>query len=353
MFEMLFVAALAAFYAMVLHWCFRHFPREQWQILATLPRRKTAEGHWHGTNLTVYGAITAASYAVAGAIALVLLGAVGTAFAPLLLAAGALLALVIPASSLVARWVEGKSATFTVGGAAFVGIVAAPWLVLGANALIAAFTPSAPPLAVLPTLAAFAIAYTLGEGTGRLACISFGCCYGKPLAQCTPLLQRVFKHRHFVFVGEIKKISYEGRLGGHKVVPIQALTCGLYVATALVATLLFLYGAYTAALLLCIVVTQGWRVWSEAWRADWRGDGRYLSAYQLMALVAIAYVGAVAWLLPTAALPTPQLAAGLAALWTPEAIVALQALAALTFWNSGRSVVTRAEVSIHLCPEHI
>lgn len=210
-----------------------------------------------------------------------------------------------------------------------------------------------PPLAMLPTLAAFAIAYTLGEGTGRVACISFGCCYGKPLAQCTPLLQRVFKHKHFVFVGEIKKISYEGRLGGHKVVPIQALTCVVYVATALIATLLFLYGAYTAALLLSIVVTQGWRVWSETWRADYRGDNRYLSAYQIMALIAIAYVGAVVSLLPTATLPAPQLAAGLSALWTPVAIVSLQLLALLTFWNSGRSVVTRAEVSIHLCPEHI
>lgn len=347
---LLFVATLAAFYAAVLPWCFRHLPREHWQILATLPRRKTAGGHWHGTNLTVYGAITAAAYALAAAIALVLLGAVDSAFAPLALAAGGLLAIVIPASSWVARWVEGKSATFTVGGAAFVGIVAAPWLVLGANALLANV---AAPLSALPTLAAFAIAYTLGEGTGRLACISFGCCYGKPLAQCSPRLQRMFARRHFVFVGESKKISYEGRLDGHKVMPIQALTCGVYVATALVATLLFLYGAFTAALLLCIVVTQGWRVVSETWRADWRGDHRTLSAYQVMALAAIAYVGALVWLLPNATLPMPHLATGLAALWTPEAILALQALAVLTFWNSGRSMVTRAEVSIHLCPEHI
>lgn len=353
MLELLFVSALAALYGVALRWSFRHFPREQWQILATLPRRKAPGGHWHGTNLTVYGAITAAAYAIAAAMAIVLLGAVGTAFTPLLLSAGALLALVIPASSLVARWVEGKTATFTVGGAAFVGIVAMPWLVLGANVLIEAFAPTTPPLAMLPTLAAFAIAYTLGEGTGRLACISFGCCYGKPLAQSAPWLQRLFKHKHFVFVGEIKKISYEGRLGGQKVVPIQALTCVLYVATGLVATLLFLYAAFTAAILLSIVVTQGWRVWSETWRADYRGDSRYLSAYQMMALVAIAYVGVVLMVLPTSTLPTPALAAGLATLWTPGAIVALQALTLLTFWNSGRSVVTRSEVSIHLCPEHI
>lgn len=353
MLELIFVVGLGAFYAVVLGWGFRHFPHERWQILATLPRRKTANGHWHGTNLTVYGAITAAAYTMAAGIAVVLLGAIGTAFVPLALAAASVLALVIPASSWVARLVEGKTATFTVGGAAFVGIVAMPWLVLGANTLLAIALPAAPPLAMLPTLAAFAIAYTLGEGTGRLACISFGCCYGKPLAQCTPLLQRVFKRWHFVFVGEIKKISYEARLGGHKVVPIQALTCALYVATALIATLLFLYGAYTVALLLCIAVTQGWRVWSETWRADWRGDNRYLSAYQLMALLAIAYVGAVIALLPPTTMPTPQLSAGLAALWTPAAIVSLQLLALLTFWNSGRSVVTRAEVSIHLCPEHI
>ena len=41
-------------------------------------------------------------------------------------------------------------------------------------------------------LAALAIGYILGEGLGRLACLSFGCCYGKPLDQCGKVVSILF-----------------------------------------------------------------------------------------------------------------------------------------------------------------
>ena len=58
---------------------------------------------------------------------------------------------------------------------------------------------------VLPVCAAMAVAYGFGEGLGRLACISFGCCYGKPLSQVHPLIQKILNGRGFVFSGETKK----------------------------------------------------------------------------------------------------------------------------------------------------
>ena len=59
--------------------------------------------------------------------------------------------------------------TFTVGGASFVGIILAPLIVWMFNVTLDKSIP------IVPFLAAVSIAYALGEGVGRLACISFGC----------------------------------------------------------------------------------------------------------------------------------------------------------------------------------
>ncbi len=44
------------------------------------------------------------------------------------------------------------------------------------------------PIPVRPVLATIVAAHALGEGSGRLACISFGCCYGRPLDQLPAML---------------------------------------------------------------------------------------------------------------------------------------------------------------------
>ena len=61
---------------------------------------------------------------------------------------------------------------------------------------------------MLETMGAIFIAYAFGEGIGRLACISFGCCYGKPLSECNPLIERIFQRWNFAFQGKTKKIAY-------------------------------------------------------------------------------------------------------------------------------------------------
>ena len=119
----------------------------------------------------------------------------------------------------------------TVGGASFVGIIAAPWIVWLLNETLGQVLHYRVDL--ICALAALSISYALGEGLGRLACISFGCCYGKPLSESHPLLRRVLDERSFIFRGKTKKIAYAGHMDGVKVVPIQAITAILYVGAGL------------------------------------------------------------------------------------------------------------------------
>jgi hypothetical protein len=101
-----------------------------------------------------------------------------------------------------------------------------------------------------------------------------------------------------------------------------------------------------------VVVTQGWRVAAEFLRADFRGAGR-LTAYQGMGLSAIPYALAlVAWL-PADPGGLPVINDGLAALWAPGLLLALQGLWLLIFFLTGRSAVTGALLSFHVRRERI
>ncbi len=347
--DVLFVLALGGFFFFVLRWGFRHFPQEKWQIIATIPLFKSDSGEWQGTNLTLYGLITACAYAVSVALVFVLLGALGTSPWHVFPIAAAILAVVIPASSLIARWVEKKRFTFSIGGASFAGIVVAPWVIVLADQYWLGAQQAIP---VMPALAAFAIAYAIGEGIGRLACISFGCCYGKPVATCSPFTRSLFQRWHFIFHGKTKKIAYEGKMDGQPVMPIQAITAVLYVGTGLVAILLFLVGRYATALLLALVVTQVWRVASEMLRADYRGEGR-ISAYQILAGVAVLYTIALTVLLPATQPAHADIVQGLGALWDPGMILLLLGLWTATFVHAGRSMVTTARLSFYVCEDRI
>ena len=329
---------------------FRYLPRERWQVLAALPgSERNACGTWSATNLTWYGLLTANAYLAALALFFVLLQALDLPIMRIVLLAGLLLAICVPAASLVARWVEGKAYTLTVGGAVFVGFLTAPaalWLV---NQIPLGIKPSLP---MLPTLSAIAIAYALGEGMGRLACISFGCCYGKPLNQCPAWLQALFGRCSFTFHGELKKISYASGLHGQPVIPVQALTALLYCMAALLGTLWFLSGRFALAFVVTVAVTQIWRVLSEALRADHRGAGR-LSVYQWMALALVPSAGLAAWLLGGESAYMPQVVNGLAALWRVDVLLILQGLWLLIFLHTGRSKTTGAELSFHVHRDRI
>jgi hypothetical protein len=340
-----FVAGLGVMLAVFLTWGFRVLPREKWQILCSVPTRKMGAHDWFGVNLTFYGLFNATSVVFSGALFVFLLASVNIPVSGIFIVLSAVLAVCVPASKVIARIVEKKPSTLSVGGASFLGFVVAPWLAAAVSAFHGkhvGFT-----LPVLPTMAALAVSYAFGEGTGRLSCISFGCCYGKPLRHLSPVLQRVFGKYCFVFEGKTKKISYAAGLDGERVVPIQAFTAVTHCCLGLLGFLLFLKGSITAAFLITTAGTQLWRFASEFLRADFRGGGT-LSAYQLMNLVVVIHTLLVCAVFPVPDMPTPSLKTGVQAIWNPAVLLFFQGLWLVIFFFTGRSRVTGATLSFHV-----
>ena len=354
MVNILFICVLSISLALLLKWGFRALPRERWQILAVAPGVKREDGLWDGVNYTYYGLFNANAYTFGVAVMLLLAASIGVPVGEVVVLAVGMLALCMPASRFVAKVVEKKAYTFTVGGASFVGIVSAPFAIglmnLAARGVSGNWTDLHVP--VIPAMAALAIGYSFGEGLGRLACISFGCCYGKPLSESHPVIRGIFGNHSFTFFGKTKKVAYEGGLEGQKVVPIQAVTSTLYICVGLVGVALYLAEFYGTAFLLAVTATQAWRSLSETLRADYRGGGR-ISAYQIMGVLAIFYAFGVAAVFPAPQEVHADLVMGLNALWTPFVILFLQALWALSFFYTGRSMVTGATLALHVHKDRI
>jgi hypothetical protein len=345
-----FVLSLAMFLSGLVIWAFKRLPDERWQFLASVPIMKDASGSWHGLNFTYYGLLTANALVFGVALLIILFGALHVPTVLTLAFIVSVLVICLPAARWVAMLVEGKQCTFTIAGAFFVGIFVAPFVLYSLNTSLPwAGYPAVP---IVPALAALMIAYAFGEGLGRLACISFGCCYGVALLETHPFLRRVFDRWHFVFSGSMKKISYASGLEGKQVVPIQAITCLLYIGVGLAATLLFLNGRYALAFISSMAVTQGWRIFSEVLRADYRGDGK-ITAYQVMGILAIVFAVALTILLPVERAVVAQLAAGIESIWRPEVFLMLQAIWAVVFVMFGKSMVTGAHISFHLHHDRI
>jgi prolipoprotein diacylglyceryltransferase len=346
--DLLFLLGLALVLGRLLAWGFKHLPGERWQMMAVVPTKKGSESQWAGTNLTYYGFFIASSQLIALALLLVLLGAMQVHLGGTTLAIVLLLTCCLPAARLLAMLVEKKRHTFTIGGASFVGIVVAPFAVLLSGEILGVSDQ----LPLLPVLAAMAIAYTLGEGLGRLACISFGCCYGKPVRECNRMVRLLFSRYGFTFSGATKKVAYEGHLAGERLVPIQAITAVLYTGGALGGAYFFLQGLFTPALIGCLVLTQLWRIFSETLRADFRGFGR-VSAYQKMGIAAVLYALVMLNFAAPPPVGNPEVAEGLRVLWNPLVILGLQLLWLVYFLIFGRSSVTTATVSFAVVEKNL
>lgn len=341
----LFLAALASGTAILFYWAFRVLPKEEWQILACIPRFKNKEGLWSGVNLTFYGFFSASSQAYAVFMFFLLSSSAGVSWHHSLIVLIPVLAIGAWASKFIARLVEKKPATLSVGAASFACILVAPWLIWLADFGMGRWIMVQMPL--IEILASMMIAYAFGEGAGRLACISFGCCYGKPLDQCHPYVQKAFERHHFAFQGKTKKIIYADKMEGRAVVPVQAMTAVVSTGCGLLGLYLFLKGLFAAALFLTLVVTQSWRFASEFLRADYRGQGK-LSFYQIMSVLAQIYLLLIVlwgWKPPRGASNLP---AGLSSLWQPEFMILMASLWLVVFIYSGKSEVTHSSIVIHL-----
>jgi hypothetical protein len=347
----LFLFVLAALFAALFAWAFRALPQERWQFLAVMPVGKNTSGEWQGLNLTFYGFFMATANAMAVMIVFTLLGSIGCAANAVFALSAITLALCWPAARLIARVVEKKAHTFTVGGAVFAGGLMSPWIIESLNATrVKALGAEIP---VVPTLAAMSVAYAYAEALGRLACISFGCCYGKSLDQLSPRARRLFESFNFTFVGATKKVAYEGCLEGVRVAPIQALNSVISIIIALAGAYLFLKSYFGASLLFTGAGMQLWRFLSEKLRADYRGNAQKISAYQVMALLLAPYAAALLFLFPGGRAETPEIAAGLSLLWNPAVLLFCQALWLAVFLITGRSVVTGSRLSFFVRADRI
>jgi prolipoprotein diacylglyceryltransferase len=251
----------------------------------------------------------------------------------------------VPASRLIAALVERKRNTFTVAGAAFVATIILPWLVIGARPWIAGVTRSV--ISPLPIFAAVAIGYVLGESIGRLACLSFGCCYGIPLRDANPEIARLFQKHNLVIHGPTKKAAYASGLAGEPLIPVQAITSAIFAIAGLAGIALFLAGQFRLAAIVPLCASWGWRACSEWLRADYRGTSR-ISAYQAMAAFSLVYLSAFLvfpWPSSTAA---PDLAGAFAQLSSAPMLLAMQAFWIALFVYYGRSRVTESKLSFHV-----
>ncbi len=341
-----FVATLAALMAALLLWGFRTLPEERWQMIAAVPVAKDRDGGWRGLNLTFYGFFSATGSAFGIGMAILLLASVHVSTLVAIILVAGMVVLCLPASRLVAAIVEKKSATYTIAGAAFVAAMLLPPIVWFGGEYLASWGLT---LYAMPALAASAIAYALAEAVGRLACMSFGCCYGMPLRDASPGLARVFRRFHTVFHGKTKKVAYASGLQEEPLIPVQALTSIVFTLSGLVGLAFFLADHWRLALLVPVVGTWGWRAIAENLRADHRGHTR-ISVYQVMSLIAMAYLSAIAFLLPTGG-PAPDMVLGLSQVATLPVILVLQSLWVLLFLFYGRSQVTASVVSFHVVAE--
>ncbi len=342
-----FTAFIAVFCFSLLIWACRTLTAEHWQIFATIPIRREGGG-WRGLNITWYGVFTAFAFTFAAAMFLVLSGSTRAPLAATGLAATLIALVAVPATRVVARIVEGKAHTFSVAGAMFVGLMASP----GVLWLVQQVLPFGSALNLVSLLAAMTTAYAFGEGLGRIACISFGCCYGRSVDSLPQRVRWVFQRMHFVFDGSMKKIAYASGMAGVRVVPVQAMVAVANVLVGLVGMTLFLQGSFWAALCVTLVGTQTVRVTSETLRADDRGSMKHFSAYQVMVLIGSAWALGWAVVMPQGAV-TVSLESGLAVLAQPGVMVSLLAAYVALFLFTGRSEVTEADIQLRVCRERI
>ncbi|MEM6456648.1 MAG: prolipoprotein diacylglyceryl transferase family protein, partial [Acidobacteriota bacterium] len=316
-----FVLGLGVVFAALLAWAWRTLPSQaQWQTVAALPRRRDADGAWKGVTVTWYGVIVASAYVVGLLVFILLLGAVGISGRASLVMVLLLIGVCAPMSRLIATWVEGSAHGFTVGGASFVGFLLGPvvFLVAGQTPW---FAGRADALLVYG-LAGAAVGYTIGEGVGRMACMSFGCCYGRRISSLPAPLARVFAPIAFRFGGANKKACYADGLEHVPLVPVQGISSAVLTTIGLGGLALVLAGQPHAAVMVTLIGSQLWRVLSEVLRADDRGGARF-SPYQWMALSVAASTPLIVQLLPAVDV-VPQLGAGLVTLWDPALLLVVQ-----------------------------
>jgi hypothetical protein len=329
------ILSIAAWY-----FSFTRFTREKYQVLFCVPTEKK-NNHWSGFNITWYGFIIAMSFTFSFIVFVFLTGSSGIDYSAVALPLLIPVIIGVMASKLLAGFIEKKKATISVAAAAFIVLVLIPpsfyiqYLVTGNH------------IQVIPVLSAISIAYAFGEGYGRLACISFGCCYGRPVRETGSIFKKLFRTMNFRFYGKMKKAVYEGKLEGVKLVPIQGITSIIYVMTGIVGAMLYYRGYFSLTLMMVISVSSVWRFLSEFLRSDFRGQGK-ISAYQIMSLLNIVYVALLSVFSRATNTPSIAFENGIRAITLWEIVPILFVMFIVLTIYYGKSKVTFPEIELKL-----
>lgn len=346
--ELYFVITLFLFVGILSYTGIRYFPLERFQVLLAIPHRRLSDGRWLSLNLTYYGLFNGIAYTLGALVTTMLLLSLGLSFVQILIVVGLTLLICIPSSKIVATLIEHTKTGFTVGGAVFVGIFTAPFAIY--IALYLTDGENNIKNLIIPILSAISIGYTLGEGVGRIGCLSFGCCYGKEVDKISSaFLKKVFLRWNTVFTGRLKKASYASNLEGKKTVPVLSMGIIIYNATSIFGIVLFMYGSYVAALLFTFIISQAYRFVSEFLRADYRGAGK-ISNYQKMAIANIILTFLYVFLLNTKYYPSAHIYNALVKIYDPAVIIMFGVLFIFTTLYTGLSKVTYSITNLRLSP---
>ncbi|HOJ70675.1 MAG TPA: prolipoprotein diacylglyceryl transferase [Syntrophorhabdaceae bacterium] len=347
----IFVISISLACIIIQRWGFKNLPKDRWQILASIPIKKNSENNWSGVNITFYGFFIATAYTLGLIFSILLLNSISISTRTIFIIFLIIGLICIPASKIVAKLIEKKQHTYTVGGASFIGIIITPWILEAISFFNNHYIQIEKGM-IFPMLTAFAIVYAFGEGIGRLACLSFGCCYGKPVNQSPVFIQRLVRRYAIKFMGDTKKAVYAGGYKGERLIPIQSITSFLYVRSSILGMYLFLKGYYYMAFLEVIIVTQIWRIFSEFLRADYRGEGK-LTKYQIMGIISILYSIVILFFIPSPPVLHTDIKAGLWALWNPAAIIILIAVWYSILFIYGKSRVIASSINYRIIKENV
>lgn len=320
---------------------FRILPGEKWQFMAALPIRKKASGRFESKNITWYGFFTATSIVYAVILMFLFATSCDINAEQISVFCATILAIAIPSAKLIAAIVEKRKGTITIGGAAFAALLFAPPAAYAINM----FNERTGASGIL--LSSMAIAYIAGEGFGRLACLSFGCCYGKKITECGYTAQKIFANLYFTFNGALKKSSYDGKSNGKKLIPIQGITAIFLSSAAVTSSILFFSNHMKASFLTAICCGFGWRFLSEFLRSDHRGSSQ-ITHYQWMSILAVIYCIAVSFLIGFDSSNYPDLSKSLPVLSDVKFILVMQFLWLFAFLYTGVSTVTKSEIQFYL-----
>ncbi len=345
--NIIIVSGLFVFLSAIIIWSFYNLPKEKYQFIAAVPSFKTHE-KWVGVNYTFYGLISASAAALGVTIFYLLMILPGYSSIMIIAVLLPIFMSAIASAKILASLVEKKKNVLSVGAALFTAFLISPIVTFAVNKYMSPFYGKS--IDFIFFLTSASVSFLFGEGMGRLACVSFGCCYGKQVKTLKGVLYKIFSVFFIRFTGDTKKISYASNLQGKKIVPIQIITAFIYIFSGSLCMYLLLDGRVMASFLISSLCIFVWRLLSEFLRCDYRGGGK-ISVYQIFSVISIFLVILISFTCNIFSYNDSQnyeIYSAILKLWDPAYILMIQGLWIFCFIYTGKSQVTGSKIRFHI-----